>query len=176
MCRCGSTRGGATTNAPGLEEPPAVAMGIGSTRRSLQGEREPESKADRIERGKKERGIREYDTVEGGIRIVGNGAEGPPRLPSPVEDGLCTRFQQNEAATQTLPVYCFSTVSEMTTFLNGDNKSEEQSLEDTSQDSDPGEATSSSDNTPKLEIEEDDDEQLVVAHLYPQPTALYSPT
>ncbi|XP_071988210.1 uncharacterized protein, partial [Engystomops pustulosus] len=115
-------------------------------------------------------------THEQGIRIVGNGAEGPPRLPSPVEDGLCTRFQQNEAATQTLPVYCFSTVSEMMTFLNGD-KSEEQSLEDTSQDSDPGEATSSSDNhTPKLEIDEDDDEQPAVAHLYPQPTALYSPT
>ncbi|XP_066440796.1 uncharacterized protein [Eleutherodactylus coqui] len=119
------------------------------------------------------------------IRILGCGENESPWLhlsmkKEPLEeDDLCTRYQKNEVATQTLPVYCFSTVDEMMEFLKGNGKSEERSSEATSPADDPVDEASSNDihtRTLKLEIEEDDDDQPIVSHLYPHPPIHYSPT
>ncbi|XP_056409138.1 uncharacterized protein LOC130323576 isoform X2 [Hyla sarda] len=109
------------------------------------------------------------------IRIQGCGEDGLSWLHSslknepPQEDELCTRYQKNEVATQTQPVYCFTTVDEMMEFLNGSSRCEEQCLEDVSMDGDHVDQALPNDNhmrTLKLEVEEDD-EQAVISPLYP---------
>lgn len=111
-------------------------------------------------------------------RILGFGECGPPWLRSPLPaDDLCTRYEKNEVATQTLPVYCFTTLDEMMEFLNGDSKSEEQSPAAAPPDDDPADDALPSDNpmrTLKLETNDDDDEPPIIPHLYP--LVHYAPT
>ncbi|KAM4687522.1 uncharacterized protein O3C94_006036 [Discoglossus pictus] len=123
------------------------------------------------------------------IKIVGYGEDefhlqdSPPHTHSPVEqeplkdDELCTRFQENEVATQTAPVYCFSTLDEVVEFLNSCGKIDDKSPQAMSLSEDPpdepgGEDTPLNDDhmrTLKMEIEEDDDDQPIVSRLYPNP-------
>ncbi|KAM8967215.1 uncharacterized protein RCH25_025917 [Pelodytes ibericus] len=130
------------------------------------------------------------------IKILGYGkdtfhlGDSPPLVHSPVklepaqEEELFARFQENEVATQTPPVYCFSTLDEVVEFLNSCNKSEDRSPQSTSLPEDPpdepggGDETLSSEDTMhtlKLEIEEDedDDDQPIMSRLYPNPSAHY---
>ncbi|KAM3929263.1 uncharacterized protein RB166_007071 [Leptodactylus fuscus] len=100
------------------------------------------------------------------------GADRPPWLgpsvkqESLLEDHLCTRYQENEVATQTRQVYCFHTVDEMMEFLHGDIKCEEQSAAPPSGQTPP---TENHTRTLKLETEEEDDdeEQPMISQLYP---------
>ncbi|XP_075703632.1 uncharacterized protein LOC142684356 isoform X2 [Rhinoderma darwinii] len=119
------------------------------------------------------------------IRILSSGEDGPPCHHSSVkeepyqDEGLCTRYQRNEVATQTQPIYCFNTVDEMIEFLNGDGKSEEQSPEAALVADNPvDEAQSNNDHmrTLKLKIEEDQDDQPIVSRLYHQPPVHYAST
>ncbi|OCT57673.1 uncharacterized protein LOC108704626 [Xenopus laevis] len=106
--------------------------------------------------------------------------------PSPgVEDGLYTRFQGNEVATQTPPVYCFSSLDEIVEFLNSCKKNEERRIppalslfEDPPDDLGQGghEVLSNDAHSQslKLDIEEEEDEdQPIVSHLYPDPSVHY---
>ncbi|XP_053568839.1 uncharacterized protein LOC128659180 [Bombina bombina] len=123
------------------------------------------------------------------IKILGYGEdmlhaqESPSLIHSPVhqedllDDELCTRFNDNEVATQTAPVYCFNTMDEIVEFLNSCNKHEDTSPQAMSFSEEPPdepggeEDTYSSDDhmrTLKMEIEEDDD-QPIVSRLYPNP-------
>ncbi|XP_075438989.1 uncharacterized protein LOC142481464 [Ascaphus truei] len=130
------------------------------------------------------------------IKILGYGEEdfhfrdSPPLIHSPIEqeslpdDDLCERFQENEVATQTAPVYCFNTLDDIVEFLNSCSKPEDRSPqamslpEDPPDEPDGGEDTLSNDDhlrTLKLEIEEDDD-QPIVSRLYPNPPVHYAST
>ncbi|KAE8595018.1 hypothetical protein XENTR_v10015434 [Xenopus tropicalis] len=104
--------------------------------------------------------------------------DSPPLAPSPVKlepgvkEGLYPRFQGNEVATQTPPVYCFSSLDEIVEFMSCCNKNEEgrsPPLPEGPPD-EPGkgghEVLSDNDHSPtlKLGIEEDDEDQPIVSH------------
>ncbi|XP_073488696.1 uncharacterized protein [Aquarana catesbeiana] len=100
------------------------------------------------------------------------------------EDEVCNRFQKNEVATQTTPIYCFNTIEEIVEFLNSCSKPEECSPKSMSFTDEPpdelgGEDVISNDDhmrTLKLEIEDDDDDQPIVSHLYPNLPFHYAST
>ncbi|XP_068091520.1 uncharacterized protein [Hyperolius riggenbachi] len=90
------------------------------------------------------------------------------------EDELCPRFQTNDAATQTEPIYCFNNIEEIVEFLNNCSRAEDSSPKSISFTDEPvdepiGEDTISSDDHPrtlKLEIDEDEDGQPIISHLF----------
>ncbi|XP_075070396.1 uncharacterized protein LOC142159416 isoform X2 [Mixophyes fleayi] len=128
------------------------------------------------------------------IKILGYGdanfdtQDSTPQIHSPLhnellqEDGSC--IQKNDVATQTMPVYCFSTIDEIVEFLNSCSKQEDLSPKPMSLSDDPldepgeDEILSNDDHmrTLKLEIEEDDDDQPIVSCLYPNPPVRYAST
>ncbi|XP_053322047.1 uncharacterized protein LOC128496440 [Spea bombifrons] len=119
--------------------------------------------------------------------------ESPPVIHPPEdplqEDELCVRFQDNEVATQTAPVYCFSTLDEVVEFLNGCSKPDDRSPQGMSPPDDPpdepggGEEVLSNANhmhTLKSERgenndnDDDDDGQPLGSHLFSNPTVPYA--
>lgn len=100
------------------------------------------------------------------------------------EDEHCTRFQKKEVATQTAPIYCFSSIEEIVEFLNSCGQPEECSPKSMSFTDEPPDEPGGEDALPnddhlktlKLEIEEEDDDQLIVSHLYPNLPFHYAST
>ncbi|XP_063781199.1 uncharacterized protein LOC134929532 isoform X2 [Pseudophryne corroboree] len=97
----------------------------------------------------------------------------------------CARLQKNEVATQTSPVFCFSSVGEIVEFLNSCSRVEDHSPRAPSFADDPldesvEEVLTKEDHmrTLKLEMEEEDDDeddnQPIVSHLYPNPPVRYA--
>ncbi|XP_072269211.1 uncharacterized protein [Pyxicephalus adspersus] len=126
------------------------------------------------------------------IKILGYGEDNLSAQDSPLitpmknellhQDELCTRSQKNEVATQTAPVYCFSTMEEIMEFLNSCSKGDDcspQSMSFTDEPPDePGGEDANDDHMRRLqlEIEEDDDDQPMVSHLYPNLPFHYAST
>ncbi|KAM9306066.1 uncharacterized protein PAF06_013149 [Gastrophryne carolinensis] len=87
------------------------------------------------------------------IRILGNEGHSPTMSGGDPGDGVRSRFLRKDAATQTTPIYCFSSVEEMVEFLNHQAESEEPVEER------EGGGGASGDDHMKPDITEEDDEQ-----------------